>query len=428
MTTPTMPPLNTPTPLPSSAAAPQSIDPHLVLPVGFYGNIIAQVASPRELVALPGGDLLVGSRANNADGSSTVFLIPNAEAPGAAMAPLAFASVPDAGAQGVAYAPAANAIYIATTNAVWKVPYHPGDRRASAPPVRIVSVRTGAIAPNSDGDVHHSTSVATDGTSLYIGVGSSCNACKEVDPTRAVVLRTDLSGGNMTTVATRFRNAIALAINPTTGTLWAGGAGQDCLIPAPARTCGAQNDAYKIGHPFEFIDPVTTHGAGTADYGWPDCEENHRAYTVGATCTATVQPQVIAPAYSTLIGAAFYNASRTSTYAFPASYGGGIFVTFHGSWHESGGGVAISAPNVIFVPLAGDRPVTPVDWAVPKPTSQWTSFVDGFQNTDGTRYGRPTGIAVGSQGSLFIADDANNAILRVRPGTDPHIATRRLVR
>ena len=35
------------------------------------------------------------------------------------------------------------------------------------------------------------------------------------------------------------------------------------------------------------------------------------------------------------------------------------------------------------------------------------TFVGGFQSEDGTRRrGRPTGIAVGPKGSLFVADDA----------------------
>ncbi len=67
---------------------------------------------------------------------------------------------------------------------------------------------------------------------------------REVDPTRATVQRTALDGSGMATYATRFRNAIALAVNPATGTVWAGGAGQDTLPP---------------GHPYEFIDALTSH-------------------------------------------------------------------------------------------------------------------------------------------------------------------------
>jgi glucose/arabinose dehydrogenase len=43
-------------------------------------------------------------------------------------------------------------------------------------------------------------------------------------------------------------------------------------------------------------------------------------------------------------------------------------------------------------------------------------FVGGFQLADGvTRIGKPTGIAVGAQGSLFVADDVNGMVYRIRP-------------
>jgi len=58
------------------------------------------------------------------------------------------------------------------------------------------------------------------------------------------------------------------------------------------------------------------------------------------------------------------------------------------------------------------------------PTSTWgtsggsvVAFLDGFQDNAGNRYGRPTGIAVGPDGSLFIADDLDGNIFRIRPGT-----------
>jgi len=64
--------------------------------------------------------------------------------------------------------------------------------------------------------------------------------------------------------------------------------------------------------------------------------------------------------------------------------------------------------------MTGDAPSTPVDWS--DPTKQWTEFMWGFGSSSGTGYiGRPAGIAVGSQGSIFVADDANGAIYRVRP-------------
>jgi glucose/arabinose dehydrogenase len=244
------------------------------------------------------------------------------------------------------------------------------------------------------------------GSALYVGVGSSCNACVETDPTRATVQKMALDGGGMTTQAKRFRNALALATDPSTGNVWAGGAGQDSL---------AQQ------HPYEFMDAVSTRTA-PADYGWPDCEENHVAYTQGANCGGVVVPMLEFPAYSTIIGAAFYPASQSGSYAFPAAWRGGMFAGIHGSWHTSAN-VPIDPPHVAFVPFSGAAPARAVNWS--DPTAQWNDFFTGFQDASGARIGRPTGVAVGAQGSLFVADDTANAIYRIRPAGSAASSVRR---
>jgi glucose/arabinose dehydrogenase len=374
-------PVPTPTPPPATAA-----DPSLHVPAGFIVSTIAHVASARELAALPNGDLIVGT------GGSTIAIIPNAESAGAAGSPATFADVGDAPAQGVAYG--AGYVFVATQHGVYRIPYSNGAQ--SGTPAKIASVRTGSVAPNSDGDVHTTSSVAVSGSTLYVGVGSSCNACAETDPTRATVQRMGTDGSGMTTQATRWRNAIALAADPATGAVWAGGAGQDSL---------AQN------HPYEFMDPVSTRTA-PADYGWPDCEENHVAYKAGANCANVIVPALEFPAYSTLIGAAFYSVAQSGPYVFPAAWKGGMFVGIHGSWHAAGG-VPVDAPHVAFVPFSGASPARPVNWN--DPTAQWNDFFTGFQRADGSRIGRPTGVTVGAQGSLFVADDQNGVVYRIRP-------------
>ncbi len=215
-----------------------------------------------------------------------------------------------------------------------------------------------------------------------------------------------LDGSGMTTQAKRLRNAIAVAVDPSTGTVWAGGAGQDDLPQ---------------GHPYEFIDAVSSRAA-PADYGWPDCEENHVAYTPGANCSAVVMPAIEFPAYSTLIGAAFYPAAQTGSYAFPAAWRGGLFVGMHGSWHTSGG-VPIDPPHVAFVRFSGAAPATAVNWS--NPAAQWNDFLTGFQTGSGSRVARVTGVAVGPQGSLFVADDQNGWILRVRPNSSATSSVRK---
>ncbi len=378
----------------TSSRAPAGMAPStpagLGVPSGFTLQTIARIGGAREIAPLPNGDLIVGT------GGSAVYIVPNAEAAAAAGAASVFATVNDAPAAGVAFSQPACTVYIATQHGIYATPYRDGDLTAERL-TKIGSVRSGSISPTTDGDVHRTTSVAAGAGALYVGVGSSCNACVETDPTRASIQRLGLGGGSMTTIATRIRNPIALAIDPVSGHLWAGDAGQDDLPSL---------------HPYEFLDDVTSHG-GVPDYGWPDCEEHHVAYVSGSNCSQSVAPLVELPAYSTIIGAAFYPPRVSGAHAFGPAYAGALFVARHGSWHTPSG--CNVTPEVDVVPMHGDVPATPVNWG--DPHVQWKPFVTGFQPgcSASTRIGRPTGIAVGPAGSLFIGDDRAGLIYRVRP-------------
>ncbi|MFZ0574443.1 MAG: hypothetical protein WAM02_07175, partial [Candidatus Cybelea sp.] len=296
------------------AAATQPVDSTgLHVPNGFLIETIASIASARELVALPDGNLIVGTLRHD------VYVVPDAE--GLAVSPRVFATLDDDRAAGIAFSTSRSEIYVATTNHVWVLAY---PCKANAQTVRrIADVRAGAIAPETDGDVHTTTSVAYAGGHLYASVGSSCNAtvdggkgpCTEVDPTRSAVSVMNPDGSGFRQRAKRIRNAIALAVNPETGSLWVGDAGQDDL---------------PFGHPYEFLDDLSAH-PGDVDYGWPECEENHHAYWPGYDCSATVEPLVELPAYSTIIGATFYPKVERGAYAFPSRYRGGLFAAVHGS-------------------------------------------------------------------------------------------------
>jgi len=361
-----------------------------VFPAGFSGQRVANVSGARELVTLPNGYLFIGT------GGKTLYFLPTAAAPPRGGTPAPFITLSEGPAEGVAFG--GGAIYAATNTTIWKIPYAAGDR-SETNAIAIAHVRTGAVAPNSDGDVHTSTSVAVSGSTLFAGVGSSCNACIEVDSTRASVQQMNLDGSNMTRLAENSRNPIAMAVNPATGSLWIGGAGQDNLT---------------YGHPYEYFDSPTKRGSSNVNYGWPACEEDHTLYnplnqTPAPNCSQTVAPLIEFPAYSTLIGATFYPANEPGAYAFPAAYRGGLFVTSHGSWHCC----PSTPPRVYFVPMSGDTPATAVNWS--DPTVQHQDFAGGFgSNANNNWVDRPTGIAVGSNGSLFFANDASGDIVRVR--------------
>ena len=358
-------------PLPGAAAGAVP----LTVPGGFVADRIASIASARELSVAPNGDLFVGTFGN------AIYVVPDAEGnPGQ---PRRFATVDDRPLAGVLVG--GDAVFAGGEGGVYKIAYRTGDREARSTPQKIAGVRTGG------GRGHSTTTVALSNGTLYASVGSSCNACDESDLTRATIQAMTTDGTNMHARAVDIRNAIALAVKPETGALWAGVAGRDDL---------------EHGHPYEIFDDVTSH-AGTPDYGWLKCYDDRKP--IGdASCANVVVPKVVFPAYDTPIGAAFYPLEQKGAHAFPASYRGGAFVTLHGSWHQPP-----VPPRVAFVPFKNGEPAKPVDWS--NPDAQWIEFGGGCQTADGSRACRPSGVAVGNDGSLFVSDDASGAVYRVRP-------------
>ncbi|HTD36354.1 MAG TPA: hypothetical protein VK669_02475 [Candidatus Limnocylindrales bacterium] len=357
---------------PVARAAPSA---PLTVPSGFAAERIASVPGARELAVAPNGDLFVGTSGN------AIYVVPDAEkSPGE---PRKFATFDDRPMAGVFLD--GETLYAGGQFGVYRIPYRTGDREARAAPQKIASVRTGG------GRGHSTTTVVVSKGVLYASVGSSCNACEESDATRATVQAMAPDGKNMHARAVDIRNAIALAVDPQSGGVWAGVAGRDDL---------------EHGHPYEIFDDVTAH-AGTPDYGWTKCYDDRKPIG-GASCANVTLPKVVFPAYDTPIGAAFYPADPKGAYAFPASYRGGVFVALHGSWHQPP-----VAPRVAFVPFKGSEPAKAVDWS--NPAAQWTEFGGGCQSADGSRACRPTGVAVGNDGSLFVGDDLNGAVYRIRP-------------
>jgi glucose/arabinose dehydrogenase len=353
-----------------------SADLALSVPTGFTIARIASVPGARELAVAPNGDLFVGTL------GSDVYVIAHPDATPAT--PHVFVSMPDRPAHSVTFGP--DTLYVGTQFGVWSMPYKSGEEKAAEAPRKIATVRASGRASD-----HFTTSVAFSKSVLYASVGSSCDACDaELDTTRATVQAMEPDGQHMHPVAVHIRNAIALATNPNTGTVWLGAAGQDYLPE---------------DHPYEIVDPFTLH-SGVPNYGWPGCYEDHRS-DGKHDCRFMTVARVALPSYVTPIGMAIYPQEPSGAHAFPVQYRGGIFIGIHGSWHQP-----LRPPRVVFVPMRGDEPATPVSWG--DPNRQWRQFVAGFQSAGGSRTGRATGIAVGKNGDLYVADDASGSVYRVR--------------
>jgi glucose/arabinose dehydrogenase len=337
----------------------------IALPRTYTATQVATVPQARELAVSPAGDLYVGTTGRD------VYIIRRAQAAHPQSARV-YVSFDDAPAAGVAYGN--GFLYVGTQHGVWRV--------RSGRPEKLAAVRTGNPSPNSDGDVHTTTSVAIDGSTIYASVGSSCNSCVETDPTRATIGK--VVGGRYVPIARRIRDAVALAVEPITHHLWAADVGQDELPP---------------GHPYEFFDDVSAR-ARPVDYGWPFCYENRKQKPgTHENCASVSVPQVVFPAYESPIGAVFAQ--------------NGAFVTFHGSWHGPAQGLpGFLPPRVVFVPMKSGKPLHAPDWN--DPSTQWTEFIGGYQEgASSSRSGRPTGITAARNADLFLADDRTGAIYRI---------------
>ena len=147
------------------------------------------------------------------------------------------------------------------------------------------------------------------------------------------------------------------------------------------------------------------------DYGWPECYyDSAQAKLVLApeyggdggkaigACATKRAPVAYFPAHWAPNDLLFYHGGK-----FPSRYQGGAFIPFHGSWNRAPG--PQGGYNVVFVPFAGG-----------KPSGNYEIFADGFAGANkdpGQAAHRPSGVAAGPDGALYISDDLHGRIWRV---------------
>jgi len=156
------------------------------------------------------------------------------------------------------------------------------------------------------------------------------------------------------------------------------------------------------------------------DYGWPECyfdgsqkrlvlapEYGGDGGSKVGVCAEKRGPVASLPAHWAPNDLLIYLGE-----AFPAAYRGGAFVAFHGSWNrapEPQGGY-----NVVYQPLKDG-----------KASGDFVVFADGFAGAvkePGRAAFRPTGLAMGRDGALYISDDRHGRIWRVTYHGDANAA------
>ena len=260
--------------------------------------------------------------------------------------------------------------------------------------------------------------------SIYMDIGSATNSCQAKNrtkdspgrkpctelQTRAGIWRYDANRTNQRfspaeRYATGIRNAVGIALDPG-GQLYSTQHGRDQLAENWGKLYTPDQGQ---NLPAEELLKIEQGG----DYGWPYCYyDNTQKLLVLAPefggdggkivgeCSSKKPPAAFFPAHWAPDGLVFYNGA-----SFPARYKGGAFIAFHGSWNRAPG--PQQGYNVVFVPFTGGKPVDP---------SKYEIFADGFaganKQPDAAAH-RPTSIAQGPDGALYITDDKAGRVWRV---------------
>lgn len=339
----------------------------LKLPPGFHADIFYPgLKSPRFMTFSPDGTLFVAER-----GAGSIIALPDPQHSGKATQRVVVVDGLDdptslAFYQGSLYVGEASRVSRFTLNA---------DLKVTSKQVVVPHLPTGG------NHVTRTVLVGADGN-LYVSIGSTCNDCVESDPQRATVWMYHLDGSNGRLYAKGLRNAVGMAINPWNQQIWVTNNGRDLLgDDIPPETIYKLQDG--------------------GNYGWPRC---HAGDIIdpdlghSGDCNGVIKPLVKMQAHSAPLALAFYPQKPQSAMQFPAQYRG-VFVAFHGSWNRS----VPTGYKVVFVPL-NDR--GEVNGSV-------QDFATGWLQSKDSRSGRPAGLAVGPDGSLYVSDDEAGMIYRI---------------
>jgi glucose/arabinose dehydrogenase len=405
-----------------SAAACPADNGGITLPTGFCATVFADsVGHARHMAIAPNGIVYVntwsGRYYGNAPPPRGGFLVALRDTTGDGVADVVARfgdSIRSGGIGGTGIALHRGALYAEANDKIVRYEIGGGVTPTSAP-TTIVS----GLPLTGDHPAH--PFVIDSSGALYVNSGSATNACgvRDRQPespghdpctelrTRAGIWRYDANRtGQRFTPAERYatgiRNAVGITIAPN-GRLYATQHGRDQLAESWAKLYTPEQGQ---NLPAEELVAVESGGA----YGWPYCyyDDTKRQLVLApeyggngsevGRCTSLRGPIATFPAHWAPNGVAFYNGDR-----FPERYRGGAFIAFHGSWNRAPG--PQEGYNVAFVPFSGDKPSGPYE-----------VFADGFagsQKTPDRATHRPSGVAVGPDGALYLSDDKGGRIWRV---------------
>jgi glucose/arabinose dehydrogenase len=273
-------------------------------------------------------------------------------------------------------------VYIGNTDSVVRFPYKNGDLKATGPAEKLADLPGGG---RLRGGGHWTRDVvfSKDGQRMFVSVGSHSNVDDpDTHPAefhRADVLEFTPAGKFVKIYAYGIRNCVGEAINPTSGQLWC-----------------STNERDMLGN--NLVPDYITHIQEGGFYGWPwfymgghwdpRLEGKHPELK-----DRVITPDVLLQPHFASLEMTFYEGSQ-----FPAEYKGDAFAAEHGSWNRA----PRAGYEVILVPMHDGKAL-----------GEYEDFLTGFTTPDGKVWGRPVGVTVANDGSLFVTDDGSGSIWQV---------------
>jgi glucose/arabinose dehydrogenase len=357
---------------------------------------------PRLIRTAPNGDLFLAD-----SGAGAVFVLRGVTADGKAAQIEQFATGLDH-PFGIAFYPEDNPrfVYIANTTSVVRFPYHSGDLHATSEPQTVVASLPGYAQLAGGGHWTRDVVFTRDGQHMLVSVGSGSNVDNPDDHPRefhrADVLEYTPEGKFVQVYASGLRNCVGEAINPTTGSLWCSTNERDelgnHLVPdyvtsVPEGGFFGWPWYYMGGHQDPRLPQPCADGTGANPQAGQESPDPKTCQHVDLHAKV-ITPDVLVQPHMASLEMTFYPASGS----FPQAYDGDGFAAEHGSWNRE----KRAGYEVIRIPMHNGRA-----------DGSYEDFLTGFVVDDDSVWGRPVGVTVGKDGSLFVTDDGSRSVWHV---------------
>ena len=268
-------------------------------------------------------------------------------------------------------------VYVGNTNSVVRFPYKNGDLEATGPAETIIpELPTG-------GHWTRDLAFSLDSKRMFVAVGSGSNVDDpDTHPKefhRANILEYTPEGKFVGVYGSGIRNPAGIGVNPTTGEVW-------CSV----------NERDALGD--NLVPDYITHVQQGGFYGWPwyymgDHQDPRLQGKHPELKGKVIVPDVLLQPHNASLELTFYDGNQ-----FPSEYKGDLFAAEHGSWNRANR----TGYEIVRVPLQDGHA-----------SGIFEDFVTGFVTPAGDAWGRPVGVTVAKDGSLYFTDDGSKTIWRV---------------